>query len=169
MWIKSNSIWWTITHIIILTTCGYFGIPINFLKMQSTTLMNTKFRLSTAIGESKETYQHSINTPIYGTGQGSCASPSIWLFISSFLMMILEKEAHGMVIYDILKDKTEIVTWIEGFVDDTSIFSNNNFDNNDIIALKECLQKDGTRWAGLLEATGGKLELQKCFNVFTIY
>jgi Reverse transcriptase (RNA-dependent DNA polymerase) len=143
--------------------CGYFGLPINYLRMQANTLKMTKFRLSTAMGESKETYQHSDDTPIYGTGQGSCASPSIWLFISSFLMMILEKEAHGMHIYDILKDKKEIVTFIEGFVDDTSIFSNNKFNNTDLISLKEHLKQDGTWWAGLLEATGGKLELQKCF------
>ena len=84
---------------------GYFGIPTCFRKMQATTLKNTIFRLNTAMGDSEETYKHSDNTPIYGTGQGSCASPAIWLFISSFLMMILEKEAQGMKMQDILRNK----------------------------------------------------------------
>ena len=134
---------------------GYYGIPYSFRKMQAVTLKNTKFRLNTAMGDSKTTYQHSNQTPIHGTGQGSCASPAIWLFISSFLMSILEKKAKGMTMLDVIKNKDEIITWIIGFVDDTSIFSNDNFDNNDIRILKNILKKDGSWWAGLLEATGG--------------
>jgi hypothetical protein len=56
-----------------------------------------------------------------------------------------------------------ITQWIEGFVDDTSIFTNTSLTRNNIQELKEKLRQDGTYWAGLLEASGGKLELVKCF------
>jgi hypothetical protein len=62
----------------------YHGVPKSFCDTQAKTLQFTKFRLRTAIGDSKRTYQHSEENPIHGTGQGSCASPAIWLLISSF-------------------------------------------------------------------------------------
>ena len=43
------------------------------------------------------------------------------------------------------------------------MFTNTGFTDNDIKSLKEKLKQDGTWWAGLLAATGGKLELSKCF------
>lgn len=73
------------------------------------------------------------------------------------------ENANGMEIQDILKDKASIKQWIEGFVDDTSLFTNTGFELNDIRILKEKLREDGAWWAGLLAATGGKLELSKCF------
>jgi Reverse transcriptase (RNA-dependent DNA polymerase) len=142
-----------------MAVSGYFGIPICYRRMQATTLKNTRFRIRTAMGDSERTYKHTETTPIHVTGQGSCASPAIWLFISSFIMMILEENANGMEVHDILKNKGKITQWIEGFVDDTSLFINNGFEDDDIINLKQKLREDGTWWAGLLAATGGKLEL----------
>jgi hypothetical protein len=43
------------------------------------------------------------------------------------------------------------------------MFTNRGFEEHDIQLLKQNLREDGTWWAGLLEATGGKLELSKCF------
>ena len=54
--------------------------------------------------------------------------------------------------------------WLDGFVDDTSLFANlNQFDNDDINETVNKLQKDTVIWADLLEASGGQLELSKCF------
>jgi hypothetical protein len=77
-------------------------------------------------------------------------------------MEILQKRANGMRMMDIMKSTT-ITQWIEGFVDDTSIYSNTVFQSNNIKDLKDKLRYDGQYWAGLLEASGGKLELVKCF------
>jgi Reverse transcriptase (RNA-dependent DNA polymerase) len=81
----------------------YYGVPTNFCKLQSTTLKSTSFNIRTALGDSKRTYQHTTQQPIHGTGQGSCSSPAIWLLISSFIMDLLEKNAHGIKMYDINK------------------------------------------------------------------
>jgi Reverse transcriptase (RNA-dependent DNA polymerase) len=142
----------------------YYGISKNFCSTQAKTLQATKFRLQTALGDSSRTYQHTDSEPIHGTGQGSCASPAIWLLASSFLMHILQKVANGMKIHDVLKENDNILQLIMAFVDDTSIFTNDN--EQDTKTLKQKHQEDGLWWAGLLESSGGKLELSKCFYLF---
>jgi hypothetical protein len=134
----------------------HFGVPKEFCSTQAKTLQYTKFRLRTALGDSIRPYQHSSETPIHGTGQGSCASPALWLLVSSFLMNLLAKVANGMKIDNIVKDKKSILQLILAFVDDTSIFTND--DSDDIKELKKKLQQDGIWWTGLLESSGGMLE-----------
>jgi hypothetical protein len=55
----------------------YYGIPRDFCKLQATTLKETKFRIRTAIGDSIKKNQNNKESPMHGTGQGSCASPAI--------------------------------------------------------------------------------------------
>jgi Reverse transcriptase (RNA-dependent DNA polymerase) len=141
----------------------YYGIPWNFCNMQAENLRKTKFHIRTANGDSNEYYIHNEDNPIYGTGQGSCSSPAIWLFISSFIMDCLQKEANGMNMRDMVNISNDVMSWIEGFVDDTSIFTNIDYYNSDLKTLKTKLSEDGNRWSKLLWATGGKLEASKCF------
>ena len=142
----------------------YFGISNTSAAVQATTLKLMKFRLRTATGNSNKTYQHSDETPIHGTGQGSCASPSIWLMISSILMDCLAEIGGDMTMTDMIDEKI-IQQWIDGFVDDTSLFSNINPGTVDdtISNLQKKLKHDMMKWKELLEASGGKLELSKCF------
>jgi hypothetical protein len=108
--------------------------------------------------------RHSPNTPIHGTGQGSCSSTSICLMISSILMDCLSELSGGMTIIDVI-DEITIQQWIDGFVDDTSLFANILTSDNDsnTYNLIQQLKKDMIYWKELLEASGGKLELTKCF------
>lgn len=78
-------------------------------------------------------------------------------------MECYEHNSKGMSIQHIKKHKTEIGQWIEGFLDDTSIFCNNNDDQKNFTKLLEILQHDAQLWTNLLATTSGKLELQKCF------
>jgi hypothetical protein len=136
--------------------------PKQFMSSTSQNIKNSIFRLRTAIGDSINTYTNTKETPIHGTGQGSCASPALWLLISSILMDILQKNANGIKIVDI--DKTvKVKQWIEGFVDDTLLFTNVEFISQCGKTMAKTLEEDGIEWAGLLAASGGKLELQKCF------
>lgn len=141
----------------------YYGMPLNACKLQATTLLKIVFSHKTGIGLSKNTYQHSDNTPIYGSGQGSCASPCIWLLISSLLMDYMEKNAQGMEQERVSQMDPTFCQWIDEFVDDTSVFSNKIVNNNDLSELSRQLQEDSEIWANLLAALGGKLELDKCF------
>jgi hypothetical protein len=137
------------------------GVPRNFCQTQSTTLKKSEFRLRTALGDSQRSYTHNDNKPIHGTVQGSCASPAIWLHLSSFLMKILKTSGHGMTMEDVNNIKLKVKEIIEGFVDDASIFTNDQSEN--IIQLFQFLQQDGSKWAKLLEVSGGLLKLKKCF------
>jgi hypothetical protein len=102
-------------------------------------LEKSKFKLRTALGESQETYEHTEDTPINGMGQGTCASPAIWLMLSSFLMDIFESKANGMIMYDILRKNKVIRQFIEAFVDDASSFTTTEFGEISIAKLfKKC-------------------------------
>jgi hypothetical protein len=78
-------------------------------------------------------------------------------------MDCLSTIGHGMTIHDIFRKKT-LRQIIEGFVDDTSLFSNlikTFLDRNDIELLTSRLQHDMLAWKELLASSGGKLELTK--------
>lgn len=77
-------------------------------------------------------------------------------------MECLSNKANGMKQQNVHNDKT-VHQWIDGFVDDTSIFTNTNSANQDIRNLVRKLQDDASLWSRLLVASGGKLELPKCF------
>jgi Reverse transcriptase (RNA-dependent DNA polymerase) len=140
----------------------YYGVPRYYCSMLASNLKNSKYSIKTGLGDSTETYQHTNSTPIHGTGQGSCASPALWLMASSFMMDIMEKYGHGMNIQDVTNSE-EIRQFMEGFVDDVSNYANNEFEDSNLITLLNNLQNDGKLWAGLLTASGGNLELSKCF------
>jgi hypothetical protein len=142
----------------------YFGISKNTASVQAKTLKYMQYRLRTALGDSVTTYQHSAETPIHGTGQGSCASPAIWLIISSILMDCLSDLGGGMTMIDVCSNNA-LQQWIDGFVDDTSLFTNllNKTSTDNVPLLCKYLQNDMIIWKNLLEASGGKLELSKCF------
>jgi hypothetical protein len=123
----------------------YFGVSPEAASTQAETLQKMRFKLQTAIGNSKRAYTHTPTTPVHGTGQGSCASPAIWLLISSILVDCLAQIAGGMTIQDVF-GKCTIHQWIDGFVDDTSLFTNliqaiGNFgDTNNIKRLTGCME-----------------------------
>jgi hypothetical protein len=129
----------------------YFGLSPTTTKTQAIALQKMRYRLQTALGDSKQHYQHTEETPIHGTGQGSCASPCIWLLISSILMDCLAELGGGVVMKDVTP--AMIQQWIDGFVDDTSLFSNLPRDHknpNDIRLLHDKLRRDMILWRELL-------------------
>jgi hypothetical protein len=80
-------------------------------------------------------------------------------------MDILQGQANGMNMEYVKMALFEkrLIQWIKGFVDDTSIFANLEFGNNNLVELLDKIQADGQLWECLLHTTGGELELSKCF------
>jgi hypothetical protein len=78
-------------------------------------------------------------------------------------MDLLSKNAHGIKMYDITHSTKYIQQWIEGFVEDTSIFKNLEYGDENISLLKQKIEHDGQLWAKFLHISGGALELPKCF------
>jgi hypothetical protein len=61
-----------------------------------------------------------------------------------------------------------LIYYIEGFVDDTSIFTNLDYSNKNIKELINKAQQEGQRWEGLLAASVCELELSKKFYYILI-
>ena len=141
----------------------YFGMPQNACSMQAKTLENMEFHLKTALGLSENYYKHTSTTPVHGSGQGSCASPTLWLLISTILMRCLDQGNPGMAMVQINKTEKILRSSIDGFVDDTSSFTNIPFQYSNMNEAVRNLQVATQTWSKLLEASGGKLELSKCF------
>jgi hypothetical protein len=78
-------------------------------------------------------------------------------------MDILEENATGMVMEDIFDTMEKIKSWIDGYVDDTSLFTNLPYGERNLLNLIQLGQLDGQIWEKLLNISGGELELTKCF------
>jgi hypothetical protein len=70
-------------------------------------LRNAQFLLKTKLGLSTELYSHCTEYPIYGTGQGSTGSPTIWGLISTKLIETQEADASRAVFT--IPDKSQSV------------------------------------------------------------
>jgi hypothetical protein len=105
-----------------------------------------------------------VQFPIYGSGQGSGSSPSIWLFIiSSTLCDVHYSTSHGAT-FASPDGQDHIKISMVGFVDDSTGTSNDfrpsTQSSPEIISQR--MQHDAQAWNDLLWCSGGKLELAKC-------
>jgi hypothetical protein len=87
----------------------YYGLSTKTVNAQGQISKRMKYRQRTALGDSKKFYYHTINSPIHGTGQGSCASPALWLLISSTLMNCLAELARGMTMVDAVDENKNLI------------------------------------------------------------
>eukprot|EP00957_Ditylum_brightwellii_P193115 14703668-Ditylum_brightwellii.AAC.1 len=130
------------------------GLHRNITFVHATILAEAKLKLKTALGVSDDYYQHCEMFPIYGTGQGSTNSPTIWLIISSTLIDIHEELSNGATFSDRLKE-IEVHIPLVGFVDDVTGQTNNFYNENVTPAtLIHLMQEDAQVWSDLLWLTG---------------
>jgi hypothetical protein len=139
------------------------GMHKSIVLVNAQTLEQATYHLKTNLGVSKSFYTHCSSHPIYGTGQGSGNSPTIWGFVCSTLFDAFESRAHGATFcsYD-TKINTNI--YMIGFVDDCTQRVN-NFQAHiqpDTKALLTMMTHDAQLWNDLLWSSGGALEQTKC-------
>ena len=72
-----------------------YGLHRQVVTVHASTLQQARFHLRTINGISDQFYSHSIQFPVYGSGQGSGNSPGIWLFISSTLCDVHNSISQG--------------------------------------------------------------------------
>jgi hypothetical protein len=143
---------------------GYYGLPRNTRKLKANAIWSMQFHIKTALGVSKDYYQDTLETPLHGSGQGSGLASTLWMYVSSIIMTIYQDIAKGMQMTDAdITDK--IQQWIDGYVDDTLLYTSiaKTHDIPSASTIAQQLQDDARIWEKLLAATGGKLELSKCF------
>jgi hypothetical protein len=128
------------------------------------TLHHMLYYVSTALGISARSYHHIPDRPIYGTGQGSCASPAVWLLVCSLLFDCHQKASHGAE-YFTPDNRLQIKLSMAGFVDDTKGQTNDMQETTLLPSdtLLARMQDDAHQlWGDLLHVSGGALEIPKC-------
>jgi hypothetical protein len=105
-----------------------FGVSPMVTKSNAETLRLAEYRVRTELGLSPTGYCHSPKYPIYGTGQVSANSPSIWCFLSSVLFDGYNSQALPATYFD-PNLQTHVKLGMIGFVDDCN-GQTNQFDSD---------------------------------------
>ena len=142
------------SHIMLMSRA--FGVSENACKAFGETLEKAQYHVSTKAGISSGSYSNA-EAPVYGLGQGNAGAGPGWGMVSSELFKIMKGEHRGAIFTHPSSKKSE-EQLMTGYVDDTSI--NISKSENE---LRDEMQKAIQKWEELLFATGGKLEISKCF------
>jgi len=133
-------------------------------------LTKAKYHLKTLLGISDEYYTSTEEHPVHGSGQGGKGLPGCRVIVSTLIISLMKNKTDGIQFTAPLTSK-EINRIIDGFVDDTTLWQNtfkasmenlNHVEESPAIQIQQ-LQARAQWWEELLHATGGRLELDKCF------
>ncbi len=142
------------------------GMSARFCELFLSTLDQVKYHVKTSLGVSEASYKTMEGQTVHGPGQGGRGSPSIWVTISCLIMECLQEKSNGFTAAD-TDGKEASQTFSSGFVDDVTLWIGNmlrTLEGNDSAStILEETQTAAQWWESLLTATGGKLELSKCF------
>ena len=124
-----------------------------------------KYYLKTQFGISSAYIQSQPDSFLFGTGQGSGASPAVWLSISTVLLTSLSKLSHRGMVFQDPSSRISTERFSDAYVD------NNQNGLNDAGLLEQWslpqlatnLQNMSQAWEQPLFCSGGALELSKCF------
>ena len=135
-----------------------FGVHSDIIQIHRNLLQHMEYHVTISGSRRERKYMNTLNTSIYGTGQGSGNSPHIWTMLSSILLHIMNENANRAT-YPKL-DNTEKRVTSTAYVDDVN--AHHNTQANTTINMMKSMMEDYKRWKMLLEASGGKLEVEKC-------
>ena len=111
-----------------------------------------------------KSYSGTNSVALEGTGQGSGASPAIWLIYMVSLLNAFKDFSPGMTVTSPFEDLFVFILAIF-FVDDGMPGVNDAFEEEalPLSDLLQTAQQLSQSWEKLLFASGGALELTKCF------
>ena len=138
------------------------GMPDNALQVHAGTLKNMKYRVKTTFGLSEKSYQGTDELPLFGTGQGSGASPAVWLSLVVILMNTLERLARKRITFYSPDSTYRHDRLLDAFVDDTSLAFTDTDHEQTHDQMVKSLETAAQTWQRLLHYSGGALNLRKC-------
>jgi hypothetical protein len=144
------------------------GMPDNAIRIHADTLERMEYSVKTHYGTSEDTYSGTKEEPLFGTGQGSGASPAAWLSLVVIIMNTMDKLIQERVRFQAPDNPVTHSRLIDAFVDDTSI-SFTTDEGSDIATMVQKLEHIATTWNKLLHYSGGSLNLQKCAYHITMW
>jgi hypothetical protein len=137
------------------------GMPDCAVQTHADSLQLMKYTVKTAHGISEENYHGTLFSPLFGTGQGSGASPAVWLTMVVVLMNTLDRMIPERMQFESPDTILRHSRLIDAFVDDTSLgFTDPGFMTLDTMVTK--LNHMAQTWEQLLFYSGGALNLSKC-------
>ena len=146
-----------------MIACVGMGLPLMAAAMHNRTHHGMVHAIKTRHG-SLRPYSGTEDNPLEGTGQGSGASPAIWLLYSITLLNAFRQFSPGMHMSS--PYETLLVTILAIFYVDDGMPGVNDALEEEATPLSELLQQaeaSTQAWERLLYASGGALELSKCF------
>jgi exonuclease III len=135
------------------------GLHKNIAKIHGSMLEHAVYRIKTQLGISTDSYTHSDGSPVFGTGQGSTASPPFWLLNCSAYFTIYESKCYGARYVNMDGSKT-VKLGMTGFVDDNTCNVNSRPEDEATLCLHAT--HDAQLWNDILWGSGGELEHSKC-------
>ena len=138
------------------------GMPTHAVRTHSDALFFMRYTVKTVYGISEDSYQGTVFAPLFGTGQGSGASPSAWLTLVVILLQTLDRLIPDRINFSSPKGDLQHSRLSDAFVDDTYLGFTSSDDTATLESLINRLQAIAQTWEHLLFLSGGKLNLSKC-------
>jgi len=138
------------------------GMPENALSVHGETLQQMRYKVKTAFGISDECYHGTPSEPLFGTGQGSGASPAVWLTLVVVLMNTLERIIKERIFFTSPDTGYKHSRILDAFVDDTSIAFTDTEHTMTQEAMVRGMETAAQTWQRLLSYSGGALNFAKC-------
>ena len=137
------------------------GMPETAVQTHADCLNLMKYTVKTIHGISENNYHGTTFEPLFGTGQGSGASPSVWLTLVVVLMNTLDRIIPDRMTFRSPNSPQRHDRLIDAFVDDTSL----GFTDPGMVTLETMIAKlnhIAQTWEKILFYSGGALNLSKC-------
>ena len=138
------------------------GMPTSAIRTHADALQFMRYTVKTVHGVSEENYHGAVFAPLFGTGQGSGASPAVWLSLVVILLQTLDHLIPDRMNFRSIKGDLVHSRLSDAFVDGTSVGFTSSYADAPIDDLIERLQHVAQTWEHLLHLSGGKLNLSKC-------
>jgi hypothetical protein len=149
----------------------FFGMPKSACELHGLTIHEMQHHVKTALGISSAFFQSTPEKVLYGSGQGSCGSPPLWMTISIVMFRALEARMGKGAYYACPRKQRITSHTTEAWVDDSNDYINDFLSVVPWNELELCenLRQQNQEWEKLLSASGGRLELPKCLAYIIVY
>ena len=152
-----------------MIACIAYGLPLLAAVMHNRTHHGMKHSVKSRHGLF-DPYSGADGDELEGTGQGSGGSPGIWLIYSVTLLLAFRQHTKGM--HVVSPFETLLVLIIAILYVDDGMPGVNDADQSEPVPLETLThqaQSSAQSWERLLFASGGALELNKCFTYFVYW
>ena len=134
-------------------------MPPQAIRTHAEALQFMKYTVKTVYGISEDNYHGTPFKSLFGTGQGSGASPAAWLTLVVLLMHTLDRLVPERMSFATPSIQHSLL--MDAFIDDTSL----GFTDSGVLSCTDMISRLNSiaqTWEQLLSHSGGSLNLKKC-------